>query len=336
MKKTNSMRISSNGSLEIDKNKVLEEISNNGKYQTENVLIKKWENDENADGYLTYFTKNNSVFIGVLNDYFERDGYGINTLENGDKYLGNYEKDKRNKHGLYFFAPEEKNDKIYKECYFGFWKENLKDKNGIYMWLEEPKDNITYDNTDFDVYVGQIENDGFKKGTYLSKIGEDYYLYHGNFDYEGRKTDDNAYIYSSKHDRLLHGRIYEDVFIEGYISFFDPNTGLIIDLAHSTFDKDGNMKDIICKEDLEKDKVDNEEKIMTLFRNVILGEDYFGIIYNKYIKYKNFIEENMNKLDIYDNRTKFPKIIDICADYNNKNIYEHIEKKIFEKLESLE
>ena len=336
MKKTTSMRSGSNESLEIDKNKVLEEISNNGKYLTENVLIKKWENDENADGYLTHYTKNNSSFIGILNDYFQRDGYGINILENGDQYFGNFEKDKRSKHGMYFFAPEEKDDKIYKECYFGFWKENLKDKNGIYMWLEEPKDNATYDNSNVDVYIGQIENDGFKRGTYLSKIEEDYYLYHGNFDYEGRKTDDNAYIYSSKHDRLLHGRIYEDIFIEGYISFFDPNSGLIIDLAHSTFDKDGNMKDIKCKEDIEKDKVDKEEKIMTLFRNVILGEDYFGDIYNKYIRYKNFVEENMNQLDIFDNREKFPKIIDICADYNNKNIYEHIEQKIFEKLESLE
>jgi hypothetical protein len=331
MKKTNSMRIGSNGSLEIDKNKVLEEISNNGKYQTENVLIKKWENDENADGFLTHFVKNNSSFIGILNDYFQRDGYGINILENGDKYFGNFEKDKRSKHGLYFFEPEEKDDKIYKECYFGFWKDNLKDKNGIYMWLEEPKENITYDNTNFDVYVGQIENDGFKKGTYLSKIGEDYYLYHGNFDYEGRKTDDDAYIYSSKHDRLLHGRIYEDVFIEGYIAFFDPNTGLIIDLAHSTFDKDGNMKDITCKEDIEKDKVDKEEKIMTLFRNVILGEDYFGQLYQKVKDITKFVDENLGDVKVFNDNDKFPIMIKLAVAYARDNINIDISEKVFQE-----
>ena len=74
MNKSNSMRSCLNDSLEIDKNKVLEEISNSGKFQTENILIKKWENDENVDGYLTHFTKNNSSFIGILNHYFQRDG----------------------------------------------------------------------------------------------------------------------------------------------------------------------------------------------------------------------------------------------------------------------
>ena len=333
MKKSHMMRSGSTNAFEIDKNKVMEEISKTGQFQSENIFIKKWENDQDSEGYLSHLTKNNSTFIGPLNESFQREGYGINNLENGDKYLGYFEKDKRNKHGIYFFAPEEKNDKILHECYHGFWKNNSKEKNGIYIWLEESNDNNIFDNANFDAYVGEIENDGYKRGTYLSKISDDYYLYHGNFDSKGRKTDNDAFFYSSKYDRLLHGKIFEDCFLNGYISYFDSETGLIVDLAYTTFDKEGSLINIISKDDIEKDEINKEEKVMTLFRNIILGVDYFGSIYSKYKNSKKFIEENMNDIDIFDDRENFPKIIDLCAEYNTNNIYNDIEKKVFNKSE---
>ena len=66
--------------------------------------------------------------------------------------------------------------------------------------------------------------------------------------------------------------------MKGYVSKDAEDKHKNDEFGNATFDKDGNMKDITCKEDIEKDRVDKEEKIMTLFRNVILGEDYFGII----------------------------------------------------------
>lgn len=53
--------------------------------------------------------------------------------------------------------------------------------------MNEPLNNKEFDNANFDAYVGNFDNDKFVRGTYLSKISDDYYLYHGNFDGEGKK-----------------------------------------------------------------------------------------------------------------------------------------------------
>jgi len=114
--------------------------------------------------------------------------------------------------------------------------------------MEEPENNKEFDNANFDAFVGEIEEDKYKKGTYLSKKIDDYYLYHGNFDENGRKTDDNAFFYSSKFDRLLKGKIVNDNFENGYVAFFDSETGLINDLVYCTFGGDGDVTSIKRKE----------------------------------------------------------------------------------------
>lgn len=85
--------------------------------------------------------------------------------------------------------------------------------------MDEPENNNDFDSSNFDAYCGEIEEDKYKRGTYLTKKGDDYYLYHGNFDENGRKTDENAFFYSSKFDRLLKGNIQNDNFINFLIYF---------------------------------------------------------------------------------------------------------------------
>ena len=70
-----------------------------------------------------------------------------------------------------------------------------KEKDGIYIWLAEPNKNMVFDEANFEAFVGEFDDDMYRKGTYLIKEGDDYYLYHGLFDREGRKSDDNAYFY---------------------------------------------------------------------------------------------------------------------------------------------
>lgn len=120
-------------------------------------------------------------------------------------------------------AFRKKNGLIYSEMYYGGWKENKRDKNGIYIWIDEPLGNEQFDSANFDAYVGLIENDTFKRGTYLSKNGDDYFLYHGNFDNELKKTDDNAFYYSSKYDRLLHGKIKKMFLFQDMLHFLTLN-----------------------------------------------------------------------------------------------------------------
>ena len=45
-------------------------------------------------------------FLGVVNGMFEREGFGVNTYQNGDNYFGYFSEGERNKHGIYSFKPK--------------------------------------------------------------------------------------------------------------------------------------------------------------------------------------------------------------------------------------
>ena len=112
--------------IELDKKKILEEMSTKGQYQDTGVLIKKWDTNEDKenpdDSFIIETNKNGSRFIGVLNGRLERQGHGINFYKSGEKYLGNFDQDLPNRHGIYLWAPVLKGRNIQIECYHGFWK----------------------------------------------------------------------------------------------------------------------------------------------------------------------------------------------------------------------
>jgi hypothetical protein len=324
--RTRSMKASSTNSIEIDRLKVTTEINENGQYEDNNILIKVSNKDSPKLSYLTEITKNKSLFIGRLNEQFKREGYGLNNFENGDKYFGNFEDDQRSKNGIYLWSPEIKNKKILNECYFGNWKNNKKEGNGIYIWLSEPNNKRTFDEANFEAFVGEFDDDMYRKGTYLIKEGDDYYLYHGLFDREGRKSDDNAYFYSSKNDSLVHGRVSRDVFRNGYIFIFDSNSGAISEMAYCNFDKEGNLIDSTYKTNLLKEDREKEEKKICNFRNIILNVDYFGYIYDKFKEIYHFVINEIDSCDDFESKEKIKKINKLINDYNTNNIYLDIEK----------
>ena len=57
-------------------------------------------------------------------------------------------------------------------------------------------DSISFEEISFDAYVGTIADDRFKKGTYLLKVKDEYFLYYGGFDVNGMKNDNDAMYYS--------------------------------------------------------------------------------------------------------------------------------------------
>ena len=335
MRISRGIKPSASNNIEVDRIKVLNQIHENGQYEDGNILIKLIESDEEEpetpNTYLAEMTKKNSSFIGILNDQFKREGYGLNTFENGDKFLGNFESDLRNKNGIYFWTPELKDKKILTECYFGNWKNNKKEGNGMYIWLSEPAKNTNFDEANFEAFVGEFDDDMYRRGTYLIKEGDDYYLYHGNFDREGRKSDDSAFFYSSKNDTLIHGRVSRDVFRNGYILVFDSDSGSVSEMAYCNFDKFGNLLDSTYKTNLLKEDREKEEKKISHFRNVILNVDYFGYIYDKYKEIFNFICNEIESIDEFENPDKFKKIVKLCNDFNYNNIYSDIENKIIKQ-----
>ena len=324
--------------IELDKKLILDEILSKGKYQNENILIKKWDGDgENIENFITEIKKDDSHFIGVLNSKLERSGYGIHYYKKRGIYFGFFEEDQPNKNGIYIWTPETIGGRnIQTDCYYGLWKNNKKDKNGIYIWMNEPMNNRQFDDANFDTYVGIFKDDKFIRGTYLSKIADDYYLYHGNFDNEGKKTDDNAFFYSSKFDRVLHGKIYKDNFVSAYVAFFESDSGEIKNLVHCDFDKSGSVISMILIGDINKEERLKEESEIMLFRNVILQIDYFGIIYKKFHEIKDFIRENMDSIDFLEDKKKFPQAMSLCTKHGENNIFKDIEKKVFHAKKNIE
>ena len=328
MSETKEMKPTQNDFIELNVFEIEESIKKDGKYEKDGIMLRKWEGEENSNHYITQINRENVTFVGVLNDNFQREGYGFNDFANGDKFFGYYRGDKRNTHGIYFWEPDRVDGILKKEVYYGFWKNNKKDNHGCYLWVEEEQGNKDFEKTNFDTFIGIIDEDKYKRGTYLSKKEDNYYLYYGEFGENWKKTDDNAMFYSST-DRLIKGKIEDDEFKEGHIAIFDSETGDLTDLMFCTFGQKASVNSLKMEKDLDQELVKKIKEEMITFRNVILEEDYFGNVYSKYNEVKDFIKAHMNTLETLDDPEKYPEIISLCSGYNKLNIYADIEKKVY-------
>lgn len=324
------MREGSEDTIFLDSKIVNPTIEKDGQYKENDILIKKWDDNSETNNYITEMNKSGSKFIGILNEKFDRDGYGAYYFPNGDKYFGNFKEDKRNFNGIYIWSPIQKGTNFLTESFYGYWENNKKSRSGIYMWLNEPEKNEEFEKADFEAYVGELENSTYKRGTYMKKEKDSYHVYHGNFDIDGKKNDNDGYFYSADLDRLFHGKIIKDKFISGYISYFDQE-GMISDIVQCEFDDNSVVNKLVMKKDLQSLEKENEEKKCALFRNIILGENYFEEIYSKYKEITKFIKNNMNSVEIFKDKDKFPTIMKLASAYNNTNIYNDIELKAFDR-----
>ena len=311
--------------LHFDKLTLTRDLEGKEEYKEENVIIKKWDGDEeNENMYCAKINNNNIYFLGILNDIFERDGYCINHYSNDDSYFGYYSEDQRDKHGFYEFKPEIKNGKRYQEFYFGLWKNDERDNRGINLWINESNDIepfSDFDSSNFDAYVGHFENDFYIKGTYLSKEENEYFVYHGFINQNGEREGENCLFYSASLEECLFGKFVRNEFVSGY---------------SCKYDDDGNVKDlckyednnIIQEEDLDNNNVDEICKKLFVFRNVIMEKDYFGDVYNCFGKAYNFKNNQMKNIDIL-NSDKYLDIITTAISYNKVTIFNDIEKYVF-------
>ena len=234
-------------------------------------------------------------FLGVVNYYFKREGYCLNTYLNGDIYFGYYKNDLRNKQGLYSFKPTKSENNLLSQFYYGLWENDLFNGNGIYLWLKEKEDKAPfsdYDNANFEAFVGNSSEGKFKKGALISKEGKNYYVYYGNFTDDGKKEGNKCFYYSSNLERLCYGTFENDIFIEGYVG---------------NFDKKGNLNAlIIYKKDSEntkgeKIKLKKEPEIensLVKIREIILNKNYLNMIYEEFAKIIKFRDEKMNNIEI--------------------------------------
>ena len=70
--------------------------------------------------------------------------------------------------------------------------------------------------------------------------------------------NENGFYYSAKFDRLFYGKIENDIFVKGYVVYFNPDEGNIDNIVYANFDKDLNISNIILDKDLEQKEKDNQ------------------------------------------------------------------------------
>lgn len=329
----------------LDKTEINSKILSSGEYSSDGIYIKKYiiqkdeekENNkeikEDSKKYISKINKEGTEYSGILNNQFQREGYGLEKYSNGDIYFGQFESDLRNDKGIYYFNSEkdEENNNIKTECYMGQWKNNIKDEYGIYIWMEEPENNFEYENANFDAYIGKFEEEKYIRGSYITKLNDEFFIYHGNFNKEGKKNDNNAYFYSSKSNKVFHGEIKEDILINGYWGSFDEEKDEVIGILYCVFNEDGTVKDVIEEKDLKitEDEIFDEKKRIENFRSIIKDGDYFGKIYSKFKGIKNKIEKLDDITNILEKEEKFEEIDKILNKFNKKNIYYTIEENFF-------
>ena len=314
----------------LDKLAIFKALDKKGEYKDDQskITIKKWEDDDITSNMFIIKIEGDTKFLGVINGMFEREGFGVNTYQNGDNYFGYFSEDERNKHGIYSFKPKLENNFILSEYYYGIWKDNFRNEHGIYLWLKENK-NIKpfsdFENADFNAFIGNIEEDAFIKGTLLIKKGNDYFVYHGNFNNDGKKEGDLCFFYSAKKELLLYGSFENDIFISGHMANFNDE-GNIIKISKY------NKGKIINEKDINKLEIDIVEKLLFNFRNVIMTKDYFGDLYKEFGQVINFRDRNMNNLEIL-NSDKYIDIMNAAIGYNKITIFDDIEKYVVNESE---
>ena len=316
-----------NSKITLDKAAIFKTLDKTGEYKNESlkITIKKWEDDDVVGNMFIIKIEGETPFLGVVNGIFEREGFGVNTYSNGDIYFGYFSENQRNKHGIYSYKPKLENNFILSEYYYGMWKDDYRDGYGIYLWLRENKSNEPFNNfetSSFKAYIGNISKDIFTKGTLLIKSENNYYMYHGQFNSEGKKHGDLSFFYSAQKELLLYGTFDNDIFISGYIAKFTDEGNII------KINKYFNGK-IEEKNESNSKEIEIVEKIMFNFRNIIMSKDYFGDIYKEFKEVNKFREKNMNNLEIL-NSDRYIDIMKAAVGYNKISIFRDIEKYVEE------
>ena len=307
------------------KGKILEALLIEKVFKEEGVIIKKWEGERNTKDYISEIKKGDIHFIGILDPNLVKQGYGFMSLPNNEKYFGVYTDDLRSKHGLYQYPDKIEGDKIEREFFFGVFNEGKVDNRGVYLWIKEKKDVPMFNNfeeADFSCFVGDLDSNHFINGTYMTKKGEKYYVYHGSFNEQNEKEGDGAFYYNSEKDELMYGKVEKNKFINSYMSVFDDE-GNIKNGIFVNFDDKGKISDYKQKEEM-PDKSGIFDQMFD-FRNIILAEDYFGQVFNTFKDTMKFIASDVN-FESFDSQDKFSKLINVSFNFNKISIKEDIDK----------
>ena len=308
--------------FEFQKDIISKTILDKGRYISENVIIQRNINGEDPN-YIAKINKNANFYIGEFSKKeYKRNGIGINYYSNFDLYIGNFNDDMRNGHGFYFYKPEinDSNQRVKREVFFGCWKNNLIGDHGVYYWIDEPLNSAgnNFNKTNFKCFIGNFENEEFKRGVYLEKEKNNYSVFYGDF-----PNDNNRFFCSTNDENeLVINGVYKDKkFENGYI-IYNNDEGICQKIL-SFEKKDDGLTHFVSNDfsDEDKKKIIDET---SNFRNILMSADYFNDAYNKYLMCKNYASnEKFNDADYFTNQKS--ELFYFLSSYNELKLFKILE-----------
>ena len=100
---TKIIKESLSNNIILDNAEINSNLLSLGEFSSDNIFIKKYilkknEEEENKEGnkieinkYMATLKIERAEYSGMLNDKYQREGYGLEIFKNGDKYLGQYD-----------------------------------------------------------------------------------------------------------------------------------------------------------------------------------------------------------------------------------------------------
>ena len=174
--------------------------------------------------YIAKIKSSNFEYIGILSKNLKKESYGYNHFDNDDEYFGQWNKDKKEGYGIYFY--KEDNEETIKQVYIGEFKNNLKSGEGIYFKVTkfntEKKEGKLMPPLDFTLVVGNFLDDNFIKGIIFSMDEGKRKIYKGKMSKDGEKDDDKAELYEDN-NKIFYGKVKKNNMIEGRILIMNDN-----------------------------------------------------------------------------------------------------------------
>ena len=231
----NSVIINKNR-INFDMLKISSLINKNGSYKEDNYLFEFYkgyqpqnlEEEDDLPKYLVDIKSEECRYLGVLSNILRKELYGYSLFNNGDEYFGQWNKDRKEGFGIYYFKESEKDEVNVKHIYIGEFRNNIKYGQGLYFKIkkfedinkEEEKEKEILNNInkpiDFTFAIGKFEKDNFMEGIIYNLEGDKRQIYKGKMNEKGEKTDENAEIYENN-KQIFNGAIKNNIMIKGII-----------------------------------------------------------------------------------------------------------------------
>ena len=252
--------------------------------------------------YISEIDSNSVKYIGYLTENLFKEYFGYYKYENKDEYIGEWKDDLKENKGMYFYFNEENN---LEEFYLGEWKNNFRNGKGIYIW-KNSNEKIPFDKSNFDVVIGDFENNDFKYGLTISKKDNTFNIYKGK--YENNKKNDNKAFFLENYNKAFYGNFINDEIISGRFITYNEKYEII----NSFYFEKNNNNDY----NFEKEKEKENDIIIKKEVKDILKYDFPKNLAPMYQFMKNFFSqstdistfEKMKKKEFF---TELPNFLNI-------------------------